>query len=138
MNSVNTGCKFVDHTTHTGVMDPGFKVCPLTTRWCSFELAPNSGTKPDEVDPDLGRLLNIKTFPLADQEPEMDEIVGHKTLVGGLNDLTGPWSWNTEAFKVHKLWFTGSQMARSMWFKIKEAEQNTWYRYSLCVGKGNV
>ena len=86
--------------------------------------------------------MHITTHPLADEDPYYHEDPNHenheKTLVGGLNDMSGPWNWNTEAFKVHKIWFTGSPLASSMWFKIKEAEKNTWYRYSLCIGKGNV
>ena len=122
------------------------KVCPLTTRWSAFELQGTStgilATNSPEVDPELGRLIHITTHALADEEPYYHEDPNHenheKTLVGGLNDMSGPWNWNTEAFKVHKIWTTGSPLPSTMWFKIKEAEKNTWYRYSLCVGKGNV
>ena len=134
--SVNTDCKFIAPNLELKVGEPGLKVCPLTTATASMALrAEFDGSGQGDIHPTLGRQFYIKTFPLSDEEPIMDELTPVR-LMSNSDNLKGHYYHTVEAYKVHKMWWENSRPQTSLHYHVQEADRNSWFRFSLCIGKG--
>ena len=65
----------------------------------------------------------------------MDELTPVR-LMSNSDSLKGHYYHTVEAYKVHKMWWENSRPQTSLHYHVQEADPNSWFRFSLCIGKG--
>ena len=108
-----------------GVGAPGIKVCPLTTPVGSMTIR----VKNHVIDPVKGLPFYITT--LGDH---LDEGKAMR-LLSSDDSFSGEIHNNIEAYKTHIMHYAG-ETPSFLVFEISDAEHMTWYRMSICIGKG--
>ena len=133
-HAVNTNCRIVSGEEIPGILNPGAKLCPITTPTASLALGIDFGSQGEPHATD-GRPFYIESLPLVEQSPTVDEMSPMR-LYSNRVDMKGHVFNTVEAFKVHKMWYEKDRIPDKFTFILQDADFNTWYRFSLCIGKG--
>ena len=122
ITTIFTGCRYVAENATIGVGWPGVKICPMNRPQASIKI--RQGNHRSLRD---GLQMQIQSPQNRDEPPLILSGTG-ESWIGDIRPTL-------EAFQTFEISWIRGQPPRDITINLQDADKDTWYRLSLCVGQ---
>ena len=122
ITTIFTGCRYVAENATIGVGWPGVRICPMNRPQASIKI--RQGNHRSLRD---GLQMQIQSPQNRDEPPLILSGTG-ESWIGDIRPTL-------EAFQTFEISWIRGQPPRDITINLQDADKDTWYRLSLCVGQ---